>query len=258
MRSLMGSSGHVTPPSQQMLARERASVCSLVDRRLYLESEPVRDISCSDISLYEECLARLWLDGESVPPTDFLPRIERLKLMRWFDGMVVDRLIQRLREHPYRVLGCNISGASAGGDARWKKTLQVLSDEPTVASRLVIEITESEPIDPVLGVALVRELQQLGCRVAVDDFGARYGMQTARAIRYPDIVKIDASFLVGARGNSTDGARRLSAMVKLARQTGGEVVIEGVETQEDLDEVKRQGIRWGQGYLFVAKSDTSL
>jgi len=119
-----------------------------------------------------------------------------------------------------------------------------------VASRLIVELTEHEPVDdyPALADGLQR-LRELGAQIAVDDVGA--GFATLRHILRlsPDIVKLDLSL---THGIATDaGSRALtSALVGFAESTGALIAAEGIETPTELALLRELGVDHGQGYLL--------
>ena len=94
------------------------------------------------------------------------------------------------------------------------------------------------------------ELQDLGVRVAIDDFGTGYS-GLAYLKRLPiDTVKIDQSFVRDLTVDPDDAAI-VTAIVAMARSLGVEVVAEGIESEEQLAELKRLGCHLGQGYLLA-------
>ena len=221
-----------------------------IEAGLRLLHEPICRPDGTGEVLYRECLARLNVRDQVRRPDSFLPQLEAMGLMRWFDRLVMERVIDALSREGDAVLGCNVSGASAVDDAWWEPVYARLEREPQVAARLVIEITESAPLDPVAGRSFVFRLQRLGCRVAVDDFGKGYGVYTAMAIAHPDIVKLDRTLLLAAHRERL-GVKRLQAMVKLASEYAPQVVVEGVATAQDLRVVVEAGAKWAQGWHFM-------
>lgn len=116
---------------------------------------------------------------------------------------------------------------------------------------LVLEVTESlSTNDASRATATVRELEGLGVRLAVDDFGNR-GSSFSYLEGFPvDALKIDRSF-VGKLGRDSASATRLvSAMIGFARAMGIRTVAEGVETAEQLDELLGMGCDSAQGFYF--------
>ena len=71
-------------------------------------------------------------ERDTLPPVAFLPRLEALGLMRWFDRLVVGRTIDALRADPAAVYGCNVAAASAVVDDAWLAIFRRLEREPSV------------------------------------------------------------------------------------------------------------------------------
>ncbi|MGN3967156.1 EAL domain-containing protein [Burkholderia gladioli] len=233
------------------------AVRGFVESRLSFRTEPVSTMVGQRAPLYAECLARLNDGGRSWLPNSFLPQLEMLGLMRWFDALVFERVVGRLREDATLVLGCNLSASSTVFDAQWEGVFSWLSSMPGVASRLVVEITESAPLDAVQGRNFVRRVRHLGCRIAVDDFGVGYGVATGMAIGNPDIVKLDASVVAAAR-DDVIGRRNLHALSGIAAELAPEVVIEGIETEQDLHLAGQTSAQWFQGrYAGTMRPDAT-
>jgi EAL domain-containing protein (putative c-di-GMP-specific phosphodiesterase class I) len=122
------------------------------------------------------------------------------------------------------------------------------------ASRVVLEITEREAIEP--GMSLensVRKLRALGFRIAVDDLGAGYSGLTTFASLSPEIVKLDMSLV-----RDIDGVvakqKTVEAMVELCQGMGITVVAEGVESAAERDVLVKLGCDYLQGYFFARPS----
>lgn len=121
---------------------------------------------------------------------------------------------------------------------------------PSYADRTIVEITEHAQVSSYEDLhACLAPLKAMGVRIAVDDAGAGYsGLQHIVQLE-PDILKMDMSL---TRAVDTNSARRAlaSAMVFYAREMGGRVVAEGIETTSELNTLKLLGIDRGQGYLL--------
>lgn len=228
-----------------------AAYSALASGRVIFAEQPIADASVREKNLYRECLARL-ADGrgELIGPGAFLPAIERLGLTRAFDRQIVSEILQQLRRRPTAVLGCNISALSAVKDVWWNSILATLALEPDLAERLVIEITETA-LPPSIdhAVEFVTAIRATGGRVALDDFGAGFSMISFARRGGVDIIKIDSSYL-----KLTSGARLLHNLIMLARDFARDVVIEGIETAEDLQRALEAGADWVQGYFLAVPS----
>jgi EAL domain-containing protein (putative c-di-GMP-specific phosphodiesterase class I) len=125
------------------------------------------------------------------------------------------------------------------------------------AERLVIELTEHFAVEDYerLRAALCR-LRRAGARLAIDDTGAGFASLAHILKLSPEIIKLDRDL---ARGIDADPVRRAlaAALVDFARQTGAQVVAEGLETDAELATVRELGIDLGQGYLLGRPGPTS-
>jgi len=118
------------------------------------------------------------------------------------------------------------------------------------ASSLEIELTETVLMDrPQEAQALLRELRELGIRLALDDFGSGYS-SLSYLMRFPvDRLKIDHEFIAHLPGDARAGAIA-GAIIELAHRLELNVVAEGVETEEQLSFLRELGADSAQGYLF--------
>ncbi|CAB3751463.1 EAL domain-containing protein [Paraburkholderia solisilvae] len=232
--------------------RVAGSVIDAIENdRVLLFCQPV--CSAGDLGevLYFECLVRLLReDRQTIEyPGSFIPSLERLGMMQCLDRHVVSLVIDLLKAHSHLYLGANISAQSAAEDDWWASTFMQLATMPDVARRLVIEITETAPLDVGAGRAFVRRVQQLGCRVAIDDFGTGYAVETGTQICSPDVVKIAGEMLAG--NNDRDGRNdELARLVALARDIAPCVVLEGIESAHALELARDAGIDCVQGYYI--------
>lgn len=116
-------------------------------------------------------------------------------------------------------------------------------------NRLTVEITESGLIED-LGEAsgLLAELRTGGCRVAIDDFGTGYSSLAYLKALPLDYLKIDKSLTQDITGSPRDRVV-VRGVIDMARSLGLAVVAEGVETEEQLDLLAKEGCQFFQGYL---------
>ena len=123
-----------------------------------------------------------------------------------------------------------------------------------------IEINEQQVLSDLSHLTgVVRALKAAGLQIAMDDVGSGRSSLESLILLQPNIIKIDKSWVQGA---GRDRARRetLRTMLRVAQSIGAQAVAEGIETEEDLDALRRLGIRFGQGYFLgmpAAPSETS-
>ncbi len=220
------------------------------DNRILLAYQPVVDAQTGSVAFYE-CLARMATeDGDLVPAASFVPIVEEMGLMRLIDRRVLDIGINSLMQNSDLRLAINVSGLTVI-DPTWLRTLcDRLLKRRDVAERLTLEITETVALDDIAeSAAFVATLGELGCRVALDDFGAGFtSFRHLRALNV-DMVKIDGSFVQNMAENP-DNQIFLRALLDLANGINVETVAECVETQDEARILRDQGVDYLQGYYL--------
>ena len=153
-------------------------------------------------------------------------------------------------------LGVNLSVGQLADRGLRARVAAILRDHDIAADRLVVEITEHATIARQAGGGRVspehtlEELRVTGALLCLDDFGTGYSSLT-HIRRYPlQSIKIDRSFVAGVVEHAEDRAV-VAAMVGMAAALGLQVVAEGVETEAQLDELRRLGCQLAQGYLIA-------
>lgn len=223
---------------------------ALKENRLAFAFQPVVDAASHQVR-YHECLLRMITrDGAVVPAGQFVPVVERLGLMRALDRRALDLALSELEAHPGIILAFNISGVTAA-DRGWLRTLVAkLKDRAELASRLIVEITETAALhdleDSARFISVVRDL---GCQVAVDDFGAGYTTFRHLKTLTVDVVKIDGSF-VRDLSHSKENQLFIRNLLSLARSFNLVTVAEFVENLEDAGILTDEGVDLLQGYYF--------
>lgn len=200
-----------------------------------------------------ELLLRMRSDGDDiVPPATFLPIAERFDLIQDIDRWVVERAIGLVRrEHDAGrplTLSVNLSGRtmSDAAFADWLEAL--LTAAPVPPGRLIFEITETAAIVNVERArTLSATLRRLGCRLALDDFGAGFASFNYLKHLQFDVLKIDGEFVRGLRDNPTDRLV-VEAVVAIARGLGTPSLAEFVGDSDTLDTLRTLGVDYAQGF----------
>lgn len=118
------------------------------------------------------------------------------------------------------------------------------------ASRVVLEITERTKLDTSLNLPVrVKQLRDLGYRLAVDDLGAGYSGLSSITQLEPSIVKLDMSLVRDIHESMTRRAV-VASMVILCQSMNIEIIAEGIEKLEEAEALWDLGIELTQGYLF--------
>ena len=221
----------------------------LNERRLFLVYEPVVAIGSRQPAFYE-CLMRVRRDdGSLLAVNEVVPLAERLGLVRLLDHRVLELVLDELAGAPGLKASLNLSAASTVDPDWWASLGAALRANPGIAERLTVEITETtaiQDLDDTRG--FVARVKDLGCRIAIDDFGAGYtSFRNLRKLGV-DIVKIDGSFVQNLRRSEDDRAF-VQTLIDLARRLGLETVAEWVQDEESAAILADWGCDYIQGAL---------
>ena len=124
-------------------------------------------------------------------------------------------------------------------------------------SEVVIEILETGVTDEAQLIDAVQLYRRLGCKIAIDDFGVCFSNFDRLWKLHPDIVKIDRAVIASA-AREPQARKVLANMVKLIRECGAKIVIEGVETRDEALLAIEVGADFVQGYFFARPSRTAV
>ncbi len=227
-------------------------VRALNDRRMILALQPIVTSRSHEPELYE-CLLRMKrLDGTIVCAAEFIHVAEQFGLAKLIDHRVLELAVDLLRSSPTIKLALNVSAVTAT-DAQWLACLEAFSGkDPTLTRRLTVEITETSAIsDLEETVKFVSALKALGCRVALDDFGAGYTSFRSLRLLGVDMVKIDGSFIQNL-GIQAEDELFVRTLIDLAKSFGITTVGEWVGDEKTARLLENAGVAYMQGYFFGA------
>ena len=129
---------------------------------------------------------------------------------------------------------------------------------PHIAPRLTVEITETAALHDIEESArFVNVVRNLGCKVAIDDFGAGFTSFRHLKALTVDMVKIDGSFVLNLSRN-VDNQLFVRNLMGLASTFGLATVAEFVENAEDADFLLKVGVQYLQGYYFGRPADRRI
>jgi len=207
---------------------------------LAIHVQPIVDLGSRETVGYE-ALAR-FRSLPPRPPNEWFAEAAALELGTQLELATIERAVALLPALPETVyLSVNCS----------HRTVAIADLVPLLAAdakRLVVEITEHEPVDDYDQLASsLQPLRDLGVRIAIDDAGAGYASLRHTLALGPDIVKVDISL---TRSIDMDRGRRAlaSALISFADEMDMTIIAEGIETEAELTTLLDLGVRYGQGY----------
>ncbi len=223
------------------------------DNRLELYFQPIMSLTRASERAFYELTVRLRDDGGAlVPPTEFIPAAERYNVMSVIDRWVVGQAVELLRERqrrgqPLPLLAVNLSGTSLNEQSFVDYVLHSVA-EPEIAGALCFEIAETAAVTSLANARyLMSELRRRGCRFALDDFGTGASSFVYLKTLPVDFLKIDGQFISHITQDAVNRSM-VEAIGKVGRALGIATVAECVESEAVLDELKRIGVDYAQGY----------
>ncbi len=225
---------------------------ALVGDRLTLHSQPIRDLASGEVERYELLLRMIGERGELLPAASFIEVAERSgmirELDRWVVGRSLDLLAERERGGNPVSLHVNLSGASLG-DASVVDLIERRLDESGIdPRRLTFEIAEAAGVyDLDAAAGFADRLTELGCQVAIDDYGAGFSpFHLLRRIPF-DLIKIDGTFITGLPSSDADQLT-VKAIVQIARGLGKATIAEYVQDDRTTELLREYGVDMAQGF----------
>ena len=223
---------------------------ALAEGRLHLAAQPIRCVRSGAIVHHELLLRMREADGRELPPGAFLPVAEEFGLIGEIDRWVAGEAIAILDRHRDQdlVFHVNLSGRSLG-DATLLASIRADLERTRVdPCSLVFEITETAAVTNFAEARSFAEgLRGMGCRLALDDFGAGFSSFVYLKQLPFDVLKIDGEFVRHCTTNRADRVI-LESLVHTASGLEKQTVAEFVEDQETEDLLRDLGVDLVQGY----------
>jgi diguanylate cyclase (GGDEF)-like protein len=218
---------------------------------LELYFQPIVALATGRIASFEALLRWNHPSRGLVSPLEFIPVAEETGLIVPIGEWVIQQACRAARTWPEEVrIAVNVSSVQFRRSGLGASVVQALAASGLDPKRLEIEITESiflETSDSTLSI--LHSLREMGVRIALDDFGTGYSSLSYLQSFPFDKIKIDRSFV--ERLEASPGAAAIvQAITALAAALGMETTAEGIETDGQLEAVRRLGCGLGQGYLF--------
>ena len=225
-------------------------MAALEEHRLLLALQPIVKAANGQTAGYEALLRLRTTDGTLIAAADFVEEAEELGLAPMLDRRALELALNLLAAHPHLKLCLNVSSFTAG-DRSWVAALRAeAARDPSLTSRLTVEITETAMIHDLEAVsAFVHELRAAGCKIAIDDFGTGYTSFRHLKTLPVDMLKIDGLFMKDLP-NDAHGRVIVGSMIEMAKGLGIETVAEWVSDEETAAVLTAAGATYLQGFLY--------
>ncbi len=219
--------------------------------------QPIINLEALQVVSVEALLRWKRSNGETIPPTKFVPILEDLRLISEVGFWTVKESINQFIEWQSKysrfeqmTLSLNLSISQVTDPEFTSQLREIVDSLKFPANRINFEITENLFIHNVsLVSSVLLELQQMGFSIHLDDFGTGYSSLSYLTELPFDVIKIDSSF-IRKLGSQNEPLELLESIVSIGKSMKKGVIAEGIETKEQLAVLKGLNCHYGQGFLF--------
>ena len=215
--------------------------------------QPIVDAKSGKI-IGGETLMRWKFNDKDVPPSDFIPILEKDRMIQFAGRWVLEQAVQVcsdiLKDNPNFYLTVNVSLLQLYDNELIPFIPSVLKKYNVSGKNIVLEMTEST-MDNVPGklLELIKTCKKLKIRIALDDFGTGYSSLRV-LMKYPiDIIKIDRSLLLEMVESEAKN-NFFTSLIHAGHHFGKKICVEGVETEHQRDIVLKSNVDIIQGFFF--------
>ena len=248
---------HIFSPEDQSRERADARVLwgqhiaeALTQDRFELRFQPIVEVVTGRIVHYEALLRMRDAQGGMVYPDRFVPVAEKTGQIQAIDHWVLSHALGIMNARPELHLSINLSANAMDDPLLLPDIEQLLKRWAVEPLRLTFEVTETAAINSILrATRLMRGIQRLGCRFALDDFGSGYASYAYLRQLPVDDVKVDGAFIRNL-SRSREDRIFVKAITDIAHGMGKRVIAEFVEDAEILRVLQELGVDFAQGYHF--------
>jgi diguanylate cyclase (GGDEF)-like protein len=225
---------------------------AIAKQQLELHYQPQVDINTNAILGFEALVRWRHPERGLISPAEFIPLAEESGIIGRLGEWVLRRAcLDALTWPASMTISVNVSPAQFKNRDFANVLANTLKETGLPAERLELEVTESLMLrDVASNLRTLEEIKRLGVRIAMDDFGTGYSsLGNLRSFPF-DKIKIDQSF-VGDLGKTTDAEAIIRAVIGLGDSLGMQTCAEGVETDEQLAFLRREGCAEVQGFYYA-------
>jgi diguanylate cyclase (GGDEF)-like protein/PAS domain S-box-containing protein len=226
--------------------------------------QPIVSLETGRITGFEALVRWTHPTRGMVSPIEFIPLAEETGLIGLIDRWVLREACIQLAIWQQRfgadiplTMSVNLSGVQLTQVSLSERLDQILRETGIDGRSLKLEITESAIAEnAATGSVMLEQLKALGVQLSIDDFGTGYS-SLARLHQLPiDTLKIDRSF-VSRMGDDAESLEIVRTIITLAHSLAMDVIAEGIEMPQELQQLRSLQCEYGQGYFFSKPVDSN-
>ena len=195
-----------------------------------------------------EALVRWERENKLIPPNEFIPVFEKNKFIIQLDKYIYEQVCKDMKEWKEKYnkkikISVNISKQHIVQDGFIEEYYKITKKYNINPNEIELEITETTELDERFGISKILEkLKEKGFKISIDDFGTGYSSLSMLQQIPVDVIKIDKSFV--------DQTKMLEIMILIAKKMDLKTVAEGVETNEQVQILKKIEVDLLQGFYY--------
>jgi diguanylate cyclase (GGDEF)-like protein/PAS domain S-box-containing protein len=240
----------------EMLTLERDLRRAIEQEEIEVYYQPIVSLADNRITGLEALARWLHPDRGFISPSDFIPIAEETGMILPLGLHVLRKACAQVREwqrgglHEHLGVSVNLSGKQFSNQRLVEETKRVLDETQLNPAFLHLEITETVIMEnAATATDMLQRLKDIGIQLSIDDFGTGYS-SLSYLHQFPfDILKVDRSF-VSRMTFDRNSKSIVETILILAKKLNKRVVAEGIETAEQLAQLKEINCDFGQGFLF--------
>ena len=237
----------------QARSRLERTVREATERETFgLVYQPIFELSSRRLTGFEALLRLRDAEGQSIPPSTFIPLAEEMRLIGRIGAWVLREACRTAAGWPETLrVAVNLSPAQFAEGDICAIVAAALHESRIAPERLELEITEQLLFaNDERNMAALAQLKAMGVAIVMDDFGTGYS-SLSYLWKFPfDKIKIDRSFMQGLGGADAKVATVVKTIIALGRELHMPVTVEGVETAEQLRFLAAADVQHVQGFWF--------
>ena len=239
---------------ERELTRELRTSVTLGYQGFSLNYQPIVELETQKLYAAEALLRFHTSTGEFISPVEFVPLLEKCGLIipvgRWIMDTAMTMCEECRKFYPEFKISINLSYIQLLKSALVEDFYTILDRHSLSADSIILELTESGYLETSQNVMNIwRNFKEIGVCIAMDDFGTGYSNLKNIGILSPNTVKIDRSFTMQALQNEYEH-KLLEHIIDMIHSLNLKVVVEGIETAEELKEISHMKPDYIQGYYY--------
>jgi EAL domain-containing protein (putative c-di-GMP-specific phosphodiesterase class I) len=237
---------------------------AIENEELCVYYQPIVSVANGELHGFEALVRWHHPERGLIQPGDFISLAEETGLILPIGLNVLREACRQLRKWQQRslsdrdlIISVNLSGKQLTQPDLIERIEEVLNESQLKPWHLKLEVTESVVMEnPEVAAVTLAKLRALGVFLSIDDFGTGYS-SLSYLNRFPfDILKIDRSF-ISTMNQTDENLQIVKTIVTLAGNLGMQVIAEGVETEDQLNQLRLLKCQYAQGHLFSKALDAA-